>query len=221
VAVIVGMASAGFVYGISGGLGLWWRAAVTGAVAAVVTLLMIVVLPGATESDAHERQSATKLAPHHLALAIPGYLSLQIRGLDWAWWLLCLRPMRLPYATVVVALPAVLGCEPPHCETVGPPYAFHVTLHYPGGIRDLNVALSSDSGDDYLPALAAWGTAGHVVQLDVEWGGAEPDGSIGTFEAFAWGSALGTAYVERELTSVLDDEGCPVTQHETASFVGL
>ena len=45
VAVVIGMAAAGFVYGISGGLGLWWRAAVVGAVAAVVTLLLIVVLP--------------------------------------------------------------------------------------------------------------------------------------------------------------------------------
>ena len=45
VAVIVGLAVGGFAYGISGGLGLWIRAAVTGGVAAAVTLLMIVVLP--------------------------------------------------------------------------------------------------------------------------------------------------------------------------------
>jgi hypothetical protein len=45
--VIIGMAAAGFAYGITGGLGLGLRAAVTGGVAAVVTLLVIMVLPRA------------------------------------------------------------------------------------------------------------------------------------------------------------------------------
>lgn len=45
VAVIVGMAAAGFVYGISDVLSIGLRAVVTGAVAAVVTLLVILVLP--------------------------------------------------------------------------------------------------------------------------------------------------------------------------------
>jgi hypothetical protein len=45
VAVIIGMAVAGFVYGISGDLAVWLRAAAVGGVAAVVTLLMIIVLP--------------------------------------------------------------------------------------------------------------------------------------------------------------------------------
>jgi hypothetical protein len=47
VAVIVGMAAAGFAYGISGGLGLWSRALVTSGVAAFVTLLVIALVPRA------------------------------------------------------------------------------------------------------------------------------------------------------------------------------
>jgi hypothetical protein len=48
--VIIGMAAAGFVCSISGGVGLGLRAALTGGVAAVVTLLLIVILPRAPRS---------------------------------------------------------------------------------------------------------------------------------------------------------------------------
>jgi len=44
------MAAAGFAYSMCGGLGVGLRAAMVGAVAAVVTLLMIMVLPRAPKS---------------------------------------------------------------------------------------------------------------------------------------------------------------------------
>jgi hypothetical protein len=48
--VVIGMAAAGFVYGISDVLSVGLRAVVTGGVAAVVTLLMVLILPRAPRS---------------------------------------------------------------------------------------------------------------------------------------------------------------------------
>lgn len=122
--------------------------------------------------------------------------------------------MRYVLSQVLVLGVGWLGCHAPECDDVAPPYAFHVALHHDGGVRDLDVTVGAESGEHVLTDLDLGNTAGHFVQLDVEWGGAEPDGSEGTFTAT--GDGLPPIFIS--LTAEQDDDGCPVTQHARSTM---
>jgi len=108
---------------------------------------------------------------------------------------------------------AHIGCQAPECEEQDSTSAFHIGLAYETGIPDLTVTVTAESGSYTLSALDPW-PIGYVAILDVEWGGDESDGTVGTYVV----TADGHMPVYRELTAAVDDDGCPRTQHDNATF---
>jgi hypothetical protein len=84
-----------------------------------------------------------------------------------------------------------------------------VAIEYTGGGPDLTVTTEAASGSHRLDHLDPPDSDGFVVRLEVEWGGAEPPGSLGRFIA----TRSGRQPLELELTAAVDEDGRLVTQH--------
>ncbi len=112
----------------------------------------------------------------------------------------------------VVALLGLVSCgDAGVCTAAGPPYAFHARLSYGAGLDRLVVVhVTAASGrwrivlpllDDRRPGV-----------VDVEWGGAEPDGSLGTLQPLSSGLTPVVLVAEQ------DADGCPVTQYASVDW---
>lgn len=162
-----------------------------------------------------ESPTTTRVGEHILQLASNAQISNEF--VDDCGHAVCVVAvaMRLGELVAIALSAMIIACEPPVCDEVGPPYAFHVSVSYGwGGVldgRDLDVTLTAASDDWHLDQIAILPT-GDRGTLDIEWGGAEPDRSVGEFLPSEESSLMPLVLIAK-----LDDEGCAVTQHALAN----
>ncbi len=116
-------------------------------------------------------------------------------------------------ATWLLLLITLTACAPNPCDV--PPYAFSVSISFfDAHMVPFEAVVTAESGQWTVLFEQPEDPFAEAEAFQVEWGGAEPEGSVGEFLP-----AEGVPLTPVELIAVQNDAGCPATQHGTATFV--